>query len=144
EYADRLTEEYAQWGGNYADHWTPYLKAHSLTKQGKIEYGIRIFDDWMSEYSMPENFKSDFWHYHFYVEFMLFYQVGSDKAIEYAQMIEDYNSSVSNKKRLAELCFLNGEISKAVDKLNEIIAMLENPKKKNEIEKLITKYSETI
>jgi thiol-disulfide isomerase/thioredoxin len=141
ERADSLANEYSDYKENYADHWTPYLKAHSLMRHGKSEDGIEIFDKWMTSYSKPESFMNDLWHYYFYLEFICFYNLPSDNAVKYAEMIENYKSSAHNKKRLAQVYFINGMRQKAIRKLKEVKEQYENPSQKDEIEKLISEYS---
>jgi thioredoxin-related protein len=140
EYANSLTKEYSEYPGNHSDHWTPYLNAHRLAKQDQLKKGIEDFDHWMIEYSKPENFKEDYWHYQFYIDLILHYHVASLKAIQYAEKFESDNPSVENKKRLAELYYLNGQISDAVNKIKEIQTMIENPKEIEKYNDLIKKY----
>lgn len=140
--ADKLTKEYSETDGNSADHWTPFLKAHSLARHGDFEKGIEVFDNWMSRYSKPENFKEDYWHYKFYIDLFLFYKQGSKRAIEYAEKFAVSNPSKDNKQQLAELYYLNGNKSMAIEQLNEIKSMTDDPKSKNKINELIKKYSE--
>jgi thiol-disulfide isomerase/thioredoxin len=142
ELADKLTKEYSEAEGAYADHWTPFLKVHSLAQHGDFEKGIEFFDNWMSKYSKPENFKEDYWHYKFYIDLFLFYKKGSDKAIKYAEMFESSNPTAENKKDLAELYYLNGKRSNAIKKLTEVKEMTDDPKIKSEIDELIKKYTQ--
>lgn len=139
--ADSLTKEYTEYGDNFADHWTPYLKAHSLARQGDLESGIILFNSWMDEYSKPENFMNDFWHYHFYIEFVSHNNLPSDRAIKYAEMIENYKSNAQNKRRLAKIYSINGMEDEAIKKLKEAKDLYENPKQKSEIDKIITEYT---
>jgi len=139
--ADKLTKEYSETEGFYADHWTPYLKVHSLAQIGEFEKGIKQFDDWMAIYSKPENFTDDYWNYKFYIDLFLFYKKGSNKAIEYATMFEKSNPDSENKRDLAELYYLNGQVPDAVNKLTEVKNMTEDPKIKTEIDELIKKYN---
>ncbi len=92
----------------------------------------------MSIYSKPENFKSDLWHYRKYIEFVTFYGINDDKAEIYAEMIEEHNSNIFNKQRLANIYQLNGKNKKAIKKLEEIKDLYEDPQKKNEIDKQIS------
>jgi len=140
ELADSLTQDYANYGTNYADHWTPYLKAHSMARHGNTNQGLEIFDTWMTEYSKPENFRDNFSHYYFYTEFTIFYNIKSKNAVKYAEILEDYQSNVSNKKRLAKLYLFHGEKDKAINKLREVRKLYEDPNKKIEIDELIKEY----
>ncbi len=143
EKADSLTKYYSDYGENYADHWTPYLNAHSLARHGKIEQGIAIFDKWMAEYSKPENFSEDIWHYYFYIDFTNFYNAPSPNAVKYAKIIEDNNPTVHNKKILAKVYLINGMQPQAIDKLTEAKSLYEDPNKKAEIDKLIQEAKDT-
>lgn len=141
EYAYQLTKEYSEYPGNHADHWTPYLHGHNFAKQGQLERGIKNFDDWMKKYSLPENFKNDYWQYKYYIDLMIHYEVSSTKAIQYAEKFELSNPNVSNKLQLAELYYLNGQFINAIDKINEIKTIIDDPKKKEEYDDLIEKYT---
>jgi thioredoxin-related protein len=141
EYANKLTKEYSETPDNYADHWTPYLNCHRLAKQGQLQKGIENFDNWMTKYSKPENFKDDYWHYQFYIDLILHYNVASLKAIQYAEKFESDNPSVENKKQLAELYYLNGQIVDAVNKIKEIQSMIEDPREIEKYNNLIKKYA---
>ncbi len=141
EKADSLTTLYSNYGGNYADHWTPYLKAHRCARHGDMKQGIEVFNKWMDEYSKPENFMDDFWHYYFYIEFTSFYRIPSSRAVKYAETIENYKSSAQNKKSLALVYSINGMKQDAIKKLREAKELYEDPNQKNEAEKLINEYS---
>jgi len=141
ELADKFTNEYSNAEGNQADHWTPFLTAHSLAKHGKLDEGIEIFDNWMTKYSKPENFKEDYWHYRFYIDLILFYKIPSDNALNYAKKFETNNPSINNKKNLANIFYFNGDNNQAVEKLKEVKNMIEDPNKKKDIDELIKKYS---
>ena len=143
EYANKLTKEYTDSPGSNSDHWTPYLNAHRLAKQGKLSKGIENFDNWMAKYSIPENFKEDYWHYQFYIDFMIFYQVASTKAIKYAEKFEVDNPNIDNKQQLAELYYLNGQNDNAINKIKEIQAKIEDPKKEEKYNNLIDKYTDS-
>ena len=136
-YANVLTKEYTETSGSNEDHWTPYLNAHKLAKQGQLENGIESFDYWMTKYSKPENFKDDYWHYKFYIDLILYYKVASKQAIMYSEMFERNNPNIENTKQLAELYFYNGQIDEAVDKIKELVVMVEDPKRKRNTIRLL-------
>lgn len=140
DYANELTKEYSETPGSNEDHWTPYLNAHKLAKQGQLEKGIENFDNWMTKYSKPENFKDDYWHYKFYIDLILYYKVASNKAIMYSEMFERNNPNIENKKQLAELYFYSGQIDKAVDKIEEVVKLTDDPKEKQEYFQIIKQY----
>lgn len=142
EYANRLTKEYSEAPGSYADHWTPYLNGHKSAKQRQLKKGIENFDLWMKKYSKPENFKDDYWHYKFYIDLMINYKVASTQAIHYAEKFESNNPNIENKQQLAELYYYNGQIDQAIHKIKEIQTMVEDPKRKEEYNNLIKKYTE--
>lgn len=141
-YANVLTKEYTETSGSNEDHWTPYLNAHKLAKQGQLEKGIESFDYWMTKYSKPENFKDDYWHYKFYIDLILYYKVASKQAIMYSEMFERNNPNIENTKQLAELYFYNGQIDEAVDKIKELVVMVEDPKEKKKYDQIIKEYIE--
>ena len=141
EYANKLTKEYSEFPGNEADHWTPFLNGHKYAKQGQLEKGIENFDNWMIKYSKSANFEEDYWHYKFYIDLIIHYKVASIKAIEYAEKFENGNPIIENKQQLAELYYLNGQISHAVGKIKKIQSMIDDPKKIEEYNNLIIKYT---
>jgi thioredoxin-related protein len=143
EYANSLTKEYSEFPGNETDHWTPFLNGHKYAKQGQLEKGIGDFDNWMIKYSEPANFEDDYWHYKFYIDLIIHYKAASLKAIQYAEKFENNNPNIDNKQQLAELYYLNGQISNAIDKIKEIQTMIDDPKKKEEYNNLINKYSDS-
>jgi len=138
--ADSLTEEYLSRPGNEGDHWTPFLSAHSAAKHGNILKGVEIFDNWMNKYSPPWKEDKSKWPYEFYINYALFYKVSLNKALEYAKTLEGLNASKNNKKMVAKLLYLNNQREKSIEKLNEVIAMVETAKEKNEIDELIETY----
>jgi thioredoxin-related protein len=142
DYANVLTKEYTETSGSNEDHWTPYLNAHKLAKQGQLEKGIESFDYWMTKNSKPENFRDDYWHYKFYIDLILYYKVASKQAIMYSEMFERNNPNIENTKQLAELYFYNGQIDEAVDKIKELVVMVEDPKEKKKYDQIIKEYIE--
>jgi predicted Zn-dependent protease len=56
-------------------------------------------------------------------------------------MFEKSNPNSENKRDLAELYYLNGQVTDAVNKLTELKNMTEDPKIKTEIDELIKKYN---
>ena len=138
--AFELTQEYKSLLGAEADHWTPFLIAHSYAYQNQLEKGVQIFDDWMEEYILSKDIKDEFVPYDFYVDFALFYNVNLDKALEYAYILEDMLPSPYYKKQLAKLLYLHDEKDQAIKKLREIIPLIEDVNEKEEIDNLIEKY----
>jgi thiol-disulfide isomerase/thioredoxin len=138
--ADKLTDDYAKYPGNSQDHWTPFLKAHSLARHGKLLDGVRLFDDWMNKNSDPNAKEIDLWNYYFYVDFALFYNTNLDKALEHAIILEKNQPVVDYKMLLARVLYLNKKNKEAIDKLNEIIPMIENAGLKQKIDQLIHDY----
>ena len=88
-----------------------FLNGHKSAKQGQLEKEIENFDNWMIKYSKPANFEYDYWHYKFYIDLIIHYKVASLKAIQYAEKFEKSNPKIENKEQLAELYYLNGQIS---------------------------------
>lgn len=91
--ASQLTKEYVSHPGNESDHWTPFLLAHSASKQNNIEKGVEIFDRWMDKYSPPGRQDKSVWPYEFYISYALFYKISLNKALEYSRILEDLNAS---------------------------------------------------
>jgi hypothetical protein len=138
----QLTKEYTSFPGFEADHWTPFLLAHSYAKQGDIMKGVEVFDKWMDKYSPPGTKDKSQWPYIFYIDYALYYKVSLNKALEYAKTLEDLNASKDNKKILAELLYLNNYNDLAVDKLKEITSLAETEKEKKEIDELLISYKQ--
>ena len=138
--ADQLTREYCAVPGAEEDHWTPFLMAHSLAKQNNISKGIEIFDKWMDKYSPPSTKDKSQWPYIFYIEYAIYYHASLNKALEYAKELEKLNASKYNKKMLAQVLYLNNYKDQAVNKLNEILPIIETETEKKEIDDLITSY----
>jgi hypothetical protein len=142
--ANQLTKEYVSHPGNESDHWTPFLLAHSISKQKDSAKGVEIFDRWMDRYSPPDKEDKSIWPYEFYISYALFYKVSLNKALEYSKILEDLNASKSNKKMTARLLYLNNQKEKSIQKLNEILNMIETQKEKDEIDGLIRSYKNGI
>jgi thiol-disulfide isomerase/thioredoxin len=140
--ADKLTDDYAKYPGSSQDHWTPFLKAHSLARHGKLREGVKLFDDWMSKNSNPNTEEIDLWNYYFYVDFALFYNTNFGKALEYAVILEKNQPVVDYKMLLAKVLYLNNKNKEAINKLNEIIPMIENAELKQRVDKLILDYKD--
>jgi thioredoxin-related protein len=138
--ANQLTKEYTSFPGFEADHWTPFLLAHSYAKQDSIKKGVEIFDKWMDKYSPPDTKDKSQWPYIFYIDYALYYKVSLNKALEYAKLLEGMNASKDNKKILAELLYLNNKTDLAIEKLKEITAMIETDREKKEIDELMARY----
>jgi len=140
--ADQLTREYCAFPGAEADHWTPFLMAHSAAKQNNIAKGVEIFDKWMDKYSPPNAKDKSQWPYIFYIEFATYYHTSLKKALEYAKELEDLNASKYNKKLLAQVLYLNNYKDQAVNKLKEILPDIETESEKKEIDDLIVSYQD--
>jgi thiol-disulfide isomerase/thioredoxin len=138
--ADKLTEKYAKSLENDKDHWTPFLKAHSFARHGKLKDGVNLFDQWMKENSDPNAEEIDLWNYYFYVDFSLFYNTNLEKALVNAIILEKNQPIVDYKMLLAKVLYLNKKNKEAIDKLNEIIPMIENAALKQKIDQLISDY----
>jgi|WetSurMetagenome_2_1015567.scaffolds.fasta_scaffold02134_6 thioredoxin-related protein len=138
--ADRLTKEYISFPGFEADHWSPFLTAHSLARQNNVLKGVEIFDKWMDKYNPPDTQDKSQWPYVFYIDYALYYKVSLDKALGYAKELEHMNASKYNKKLLAELFYLNNKNDLAIEKLKEITEMIETDKEKKEIDELKVRY----
>ena len=138
--AFELTQEYKSLLGAEADHWTPYLIAHSYAYQNQLNKGVQIFDEWMEEYVFSKNKEDELWPYRFYIDFALFYNVNLDKALEYAYILEDMLPSPYYKKQLAKLLYLHNKKNQAIIKLREIIPLIEDANEKEEIDNLIERY----
>jgi thiol-disulfide isomerase/thioredoxin len=138
--ADKLTDDYAKYPGSSQDHWTPFLKAHSLARHGKLPDGVKLFDDWMNKNSDPNAEEIDLWNYYFYVDFALFYNTNLDRALEHAIVLEKNQPVVDYKMLLARVLHLNNKNKEAIVKLNEIIPMIENAELKQKIDKLILDF----
>jgi thioredoxin-related protein len=138
--ADNLTKEYSSHPGNEGDHWTPFLLAHSAAKHNNIMKGVDIFDNWMNKYSPPGKEDKSIWPYSFYIDYAIYYKVSLKKALEYAKVLEGLNASKNYKTMVAKLLYLNNQREKSIEKLNEVIALVETEKEKNEIDELIKLY----
>jgi thioredoxin-related protein len=141
ELADQLTKEYTTHPGNESDHWTPFLLAHSAAKHKDVKKGIEIFDQWMNKYSPNNKENKSIWPYEFYINYALFYKISLDKALDYARMLENLNASKDYKIMVAKLLYLNNQQEKSIQKLNEVISMIETQKEKSTIEELIKSYT---
>lgn len=143
EKAIYLAEKYIEINSP-ADHWTPFLKAHILAKKGNAKTGLELFDDWMTQYSKPENFKDDYWHYNFYLDYVLFYKLSNSNAITYALTFEKmYPQKQWVKRYLSRLYFIEGDIENAILKLEQLKNLIEDPKKKAEVDVRIEEYKQS-
>jgi hypothetical protein len=138
--ADQLTDKYSKYPGLDKDHWTPFLQAHSLARHGKLNEGVKLFDDWMTKNSDPDAEEFDLWKYYFYVDFALFYKTNLDRALEKAIILEKNQPVADYKMLLAKLLYLNKKNDEAIKKLKEVIPMIENAELKHEIDSLIEDY----
>ena len=138
--ADQLTKEYISHPGNEADHWTPFLLAHSASKQNNVDRGIEIFDQWMGKYCPPDKEAKSIWPYEFYISFAVFYKISLNKALEYSRTLEKLNASKNNKVMVAKLLYMNNQKEKSIQKLTEVMSMIETQKEKDEIDELIDSY----
>jgi hypothetical protein len=138
--ADKLTKEYVSYPGNEYDHWTPFLLAHSYAKQHNVLKGIEIFDNWMDKYNPSDKKDKSIWPYEFYIDYALFYNVSLNKALDYAKALEGMNPCKSYKKQVARLLYLNNQNDRSIEKLKEVLAMVETEKEKSEIDDLINSY----
>jgi hypothetical protein len=142
--ADQLADKYSKYPGFDKDHWTPFLQAHSLARHGKLNEGVKLFDDWMTKNSDPDAEEFDLWDYYFYVDFSLFYKTNLDKALENALILEKNQPVADYKMLLAKLLYLNKKNDEAIKKLEEIIPMVENAEQKQEVDSLIKYYGSQI
>lgn len=140
--ADQLTKEYSAFPGAEADHWNPFLMAHSAAKHNNIPKGVEIFDKWMDKYSPPDAKDKSQWPYIFYIEYSIYYHTSLKKALEYAKLLQDLNASKYNKKMLAQVLFLNNYKEQAINKLKEILPDIETETEKKEIDDLIVSYQD--
>jgi len=140
--ADIITDKYSKYPGLDKDHWTPFLQAHSLARHGKLNEGVKLFDDWMIKNSDQDAEEFDLWNHYFYVDFALFYKTNLDKALEQAIILEKNQPAADYKMLLAKLLYLNKKNDEAIKKLEEIIPMIENAELKHEIDSLIEVYKD--
>jgi hypothetical protein len=96
----------------------------------------------MSKNSNPNTEEIDLWNYYFYVDFALFYNTNFGKALEYAVILEKNQPVVDYKMLLAKVLYLNNKNKEAINKLNEIIPMIENAELKQRVDKLILDYKD--
>ncbi len=140
ELANKLSNQYMSLDGAKADHWTPFLTAHSYAQKDQLNKGVAFFDKWMAEYILNGKRENVIWPYEFYIDFAHHYNVSLEKALEYSYVLEELKPSSDYKLLLAKLLHLNNQHELAIKKLNEVIPMIENANKKKEIDRLIEKY----
>jgi thioredoxin-related protein len=124
---------------NKDDHWAAYLMALSFASSNDIERGAGYFDAWLKNH---ESMIDNNWPLFFYVQYATIYKTRIDKAIEYAYSIENGSCDKTEIRiNLAKLLHEKGENKKAIQKLEEVIPMINSSEVKKNVEDLIKEYS---
>lgn len=121
------------------DHWAAYLVALSKSSKGDIEGGSIYFDNWLIE---NESTFDNSWPFFYFVEYSSKFNTRIDKAIDIAYRIENSSCDKATIRiNLAKLLHEKGENENAIEKLKEVIPMINSSKEKENIDKLIKEYS---
>ena len=124
---------------NNDDHWAAYLMALSFASSNDIESGASYFDAWLKNH---ESIIDSNWPLFFYVQYATLYKTRIDKAIEYAYSIENGSCDKTEIRiNLAKLLHEKGENKKAIEKLEEVIPMINSSEVKKKVDGLIKEYS---
>jgi thioredoxin-related protein len=137
EQARKFAEYYSN--KNSDDHWSAYLMALSYASKNEVEEGATYFESWLKNH---ESVIDSNWPLFFYVKYATLYKTRIDKAIDYAYGIENGSCDKAEIRiNLAKLLHLKGENKKAIDKLKEVIPLINSSKEKQEVDDLIKEYS---
>ena len=134
--ADKFVEYYKSKSN---DHWAAYLVALSKSSKGDIEGGSIYFDNWLIE---NESTFDNSWPFFYFVEYSSKFNTRIDKAIDIAYKIENSSCDKATIRiNLAKLLHEKGKNEKAIEKLKEVIPMINSSKEKGNIDRLIKEYS---
>ncbi len=122
------------------DHYKPMLLAFSSAYDNDINKGIKLFADWINEYTTDRTMEDSYWAYYYFAEFSNRYNTNLAQALPYIQKAENHSGNLGDKILLAEILYKLDKKEQAVTILKGALKIVNSEKSYKKINDLINQY----